>query len=149
MMKRATIVELIALLFVVLFLYTGISKLMEYTVFAEQIAQSSLLQSVSGFIAWALPATEFIVAILLFLPRYRRWGLYATLALVIVFTAYIIAILSFSNEIPCSCGGVLEQLSWTGHIIFNTALIILAAVAIIFNRRSNANSPVIQSSLSY
>jgi hypothetical protein len=35
------------------------------------------------------------------------------------FTTYIILILNFSSFIPCSCGGILEKLGWTEHLIFN------------------------------
>src|SRR5438445_7843878 len=101
-MKRSTIIELIALLYVILFLYTGISKLMDYSVFKEQIATSPLLAPISGWIAIGLPAIEIILAIILFIPRTRLKGLYASLVLMIIFTGYIIAILSFNEHIPCS-----------------------------------------------
>ena len=129
-LKKSTIVEIIALFFVILFLYTGISKLMDFLVFQEQLAESPILAPVAPIVAWGLPITEFIISILLFLPRYRLKGLYAAFVLMILFTGYVIAILSFSTELPCSCGGIIEQLSWKGHLIFNSLLILLAYVGI-------------------
>jgi len=134
-MKRTTIVEIIAILFMILFLYTGISKLMEYTVFKEQIASSPLLEPFASQIARWLPMTEFVVALLLFIPRWRLKGLYASFVLMVLFTGYIIAILNFSKNIPCSCGGVLEQLSWKAHIVFNGVFIALAMIGIGLERR--------------
>ena len=52
----------------------------------------------------------------------------------VMFTAYIYLILNYSDFIPCSCGGVLEDLSWTQHLIFNIVFIFLAGVAIFFSR---------------
>jgi len=134
MLKR-TIPSIIALLLTVLFLYTGISKLMEYTVFKEQIGASPILHPIAPFIAWALPLAEFAVAVLLFIPAWRLWGLYASFVLMIAFTVYVIAIVSFSKELPCSCGGVLQEMSWNQHIIFNIITTILALAGTILERK--------------
>jgi uncharacterized membrane protein YphA (DoxX/SURF4 family) len=134
-LKKSTIVEIIALLFVILFLYTGIAKLMEFDVFQEQLIESPILEPVAPLVAFGLPLTEFIVSFLLFVPRYRLKGLYASFALMIFFTGYVIAILSIDKELPCSCGGIIEQLSWQGHLIFNSGLVVLAVIGILIGRR--------------
>jgi|ERR1044072_5565372 uncharacterized membrane protein YphA (DoxX/SURF4 family) len=140
MLKR-TIPGIIALLFVVLFLYTGISKLMEYSSFKEQIATSPILAPIAPIVAWALPLAEFAVAIALFIPAWRLRGLYASFALMLLFTGYIIAILSFSEELPCSCGGVLEEMSWDQHLIFNITFTLLSiAGAILEKKRRKAKN---------
>jgi hypothetical protein len=51
-------------------------------------------------------------------------------ALMVSFTIYIIATLTFSKHIPCSCGGIIAQLSWKQHILFNTVFIILGFLGI-------------------
>jgi len=133
---KRTIVELIAMTFVIIFLYTGISKLMEFAVFKEQIGESPVLKSVAPVIIWALPITEFIVSILLFFPKFRRRGLQASLVLMILFTGYVIAILSFSDKLPCSCGGIMAQLSWPAHIVFNCIMISLSIIALRLLKKS-------------
>ncbi|HEU4553940.1 MAG TPA: MauE/DoxX family redox-associated membrane protein [Chitinophaga sp.] len=135
MLKR-TIPSIVAHLLVVLFLYTGISKLMEYTVFKEQIAASPILAPIAPFVAWALPLTEFIVAVLLFIPAWRLRGLYASFILMLMFTGYVIALVSFSKELPCSCGGVLQEMSWSQHIVFNSVFTLLALVATLLERKN-------------
>jgi uncharacterized membrane protein YphA (DoxX/SURF4 family) len=129
-LSKATIVETIAVLFIMLFLYTGISKLMEYAVFKEQIAESPILKPIASFIAWSLPLTEFIVSLLLIIPRWRLKGLYASLALMIAFTIYIGAIMTFNKELPCSCGGIISLLSWEGHLVFNSVFILLGSIGV-------------------
>ena len=47
-----------------------------------------------------------------------------------MFTVYIIMILNFTSFVPCSCGGVLENLGWIEHLIFNSVFIILGLLAI-------------------
>lgn len=134
-MFKRSIPVVIAYLFILLFLYTGMSKLMDYTVFKEQIGSSPILRPLAPLVAWALPLTEFVVAALLFIPRTRQLGLYISFVLMLFFTGYIIAILNFSEHIPCSCGGVLENLSWQQHLIFNIVFTILALAGALLERR--------------
>jgi len=129
-MKRATIAELIAMLFVIIFLYTGISKWLDYYVFRETLSAAPLIQPISKFLAIAVPGTEILASVLLFLPKTRLLGLFTSLLLVTIFTGYIVYILAANDKLPCSCGGVLQQLSWTQHLFFNFTLMILASTAI-------------------
>ncbi|MBO9204648.1 MULTISPECIES: MauE/DoxX family redox-associated membrane protein [Niastella] len=138
-LKKRLAVEIIALLFVILFLYTGISKLMEFDVFQEQLYDSPIVGTVAPVVAWGLPITEFIVSLLLFIPKYRLWGLYAAFILMILFTAYVGILLSISTELPCSCGGIMEALSWQAHLVVNIALIALAFTGIILAKKIKRN----------
>jgi uncharacterized membrane protein YphA (DoxX/SURF4 family) len=134
-MKRSTIIEIIALLFVILFLYTGISKLMDYNVAKEQIRLTPLLAPIAEEIVIVLPIIEIIVAVLLFLPRTRKIGLYACLCLMVAFTGYIIYILNYNKELPCTCGGILQALSWKQHLLLNCTLIVLSLTGVLLERR--------------
>lgn len=129
-LTKSTIVEIISFLFIILFLYTGISKLLEYSVFKEQIAESPILKPIAPFIAWALPLIEFFISLFLIIPRWQLKGLYASLLLMTVFTGYIGAIMTFNKELPCSCGGIISLLSWKEHLIFNSAFILLAFIGV-------------------
>ena len=129
-MKRSAIVETIALLTLCLFLYAAISKVMDYTLFREQLAVSPLLNPIATPAAIGLPIAEFILVILLAVPRWRLKGLYASAGLLTIFTIYIIIMMATSDHLPCSCGGLLEQLSWKAHIYFNGGFILLDAIAI-------------------
>jgi uncharacterized membrane protein YphA (DoxX/SURF4 family) len=141
-MKRTTIVEAIAILFVILFLYTGISKLMEYDVAVQQLSLSPVLAPFADALIIILPVAEILVAIALFLPWTKKYGLWATLVLMILFTSYVIYILTYNAELPCTCGGVLESLSWPGHLIFNISCLILAVMALLMSTRKNNASIV-------
>jgi uncharacterized membrane protein YphA (DoxX/SURF4 family) len=132
--KKTLLIEIIALFFVCLFLYTGVAKLMDFDVFKGQLEESPVLEPVAPLIAWGLPIVEFIVCILLFFPRWRLKGLYAAFVLMVIFTGYVIALLTTSTELPCSCGGIIEELSWPGHLIFNSLLIIISFAAIKMER---------------
>lgn len=135
MIKRTTIIEIVTVLNIILFLYTGIAKIMDYSIFKEQLADSPILGFAAKPVAILLPVVEFIVVILLTIPRWRLKGLYSSLALMIAFTAYIIAMFMVAPEMPCSCGGIIAELSWTEHIVFNSVFIGLNLWAVILQKK--------------
>jgi hypothetical protein len=63
-------------------------------------------------------------------PKDRLIALYGSLYLMIGFSVYIYLILNYSDFIPCSCGGILEKLGWTEHLIFNISCVILLLISI-------------------
>jgi hypothetical protein len=130
------------ILFILLFVYAALSKVLDYETFSLQLAQSPLLSAYAEIIALSVPGLEVIIAFFLLLPRFRILGLYAAFTLMVMFTAYIYIILNFSDFVPCSCGGVLEDLSWTQHLVFNLAFIGLAGVAIFFSAQGNKKMKV-------
>jgi uncharacterized membrane protein YphA (DoxX/SURF4 family) len=142
-MKRTTIIETIIFLYAILFLYTGISKLMEYDVFKENIAASPILAPVASLIAWNIPFFEFAITAILIIPKWRLKGLYAALTLMILFTVYIIAILLFDKNLPCSCGGIIQQLSWWQHLVFNSVFILLAIWGTVLQKRERKQQQTI------
>ncbi len=118
-MNKSAVTKFIAALFILLFTYAACSKLIDYPKFRIQLGLSPLLTSFAGWIAWLVPATEITIAVLLFTGRFRLLGLYASFSLMTMFTAYIVAITRFSEFIPCSCGGILQSMSWNQHLVFN------------------------------
>lgn len=127
-------------LFVLLFVYAALSKLLDFNTFQNQLGQSPLLSSYAHWIVWTVPISEILIAILLCISRFRILGLYGFYGLMIMFTTYIIIILNFTSYTPCSCGGVLEKLGWIEHLYFNLAFIILSALSIVLlssNKKSS------------
>jgi uncharacterized membrane protein YphA (DoxX/SURF4 family) len=114
-----------------LFVYAATSKLLDYQNFTIQLGQSPLLSPFAGILAWAVPGLELVISLFLLLPKYRLAALFASFSLMAMFTAYIYIILNYSAFIPCSCGGVLEKMTWDQHLLFNIAFIILAALAVL------------------
>ncbi|MCA0957722.1 hypothetical protein LCL86_01610 [Muricauda ruestringensis] len=132
--SKVVIVEVVCFLYVLLFVYAATSKLMDFQQFRVQLGQSPILTAYADWIAWLVPLTEYALAILLSMESTRYKALYVTLGLMTMFTTYIILVLNFSDYIPCSCGGVLEDLGWTEHIVFNLFFIVLSIVAILLTK---------------
>lgn len=127
--------EIIAFLFIVLFMYAAVSKLMDYEKFRAQLGQSPLLTAFAGWVSWGVPAIEILIAGMLAVPRLRLVAFYASFSLMVMFTAYITVILQFSDYVPCSCGGVLQDMSWTTHLVFNIGFVLLALAGIFLYAR--------------
>ncbi|MDO5986534.1 MauE/DoxX family redox-associated membrane protein [Flavivirga amylovorans] len=129
------------MLFILLFVYAAVSKFLVFDEFKIQIAQSPVLTSYAIWFAWGVPVIEILISLMLVIPRFRLLALYAAFTIMIMFTSYIFIILNFSDFIPCSCGGVLEKLSWTEHLIFNTFFVILAFIGVlILSTQKNNNA---------
>jgi hypothetical protein len=126
-MPRKPFIDIICALLIFLFIYTGISKLLDYHTFRRQLGQSPFITFYAPLLAWALPLGEIIIAGMLSFNRSRLMGLYLSFFLLCLFTFYLAAMLQLSYYIPCSCGGVLQALSWQAHIILNIVFILLAA----------------------
>jgi hypothetical protein len=133
-MQRNIIKEVNSSLLAMLFIYAAISKLKDLPVFRLQLARSPFIGDYAPIIVFVLPIFEISIAILLIFPHKRLWGLYCSLFLMTLFTAYLFSMLHFSYYIPCSCGGVISTLTWQQHIVFNAFFILLSVTAILLER---------------
>lgn len=124
-------IEIICFLFILLFTYAAVVKLIDVQKFTVQIGQSPLLTDFAGVVAWAVPITELLIAGMLAITRFRLIGMYAAFSIMVMFTAYIVTILTIDENIPCSCGGVLESMGWTEHLIFNIGFVLLGVAGIL------------------
>jgi hypothetical protein len=136
--------DIISALLLLLFLYTSLSKLAEHEAFKNVLTRSPLLNPIAGIVAWLLPVTELVIAILLFIPSSRLKGLYASFILISLFTLYLIYMIAFTPDLPCQCGGVLKLLTWKQHIFFNLFFILLSILGIVFyqkNKSTKSSAP--------
>lgn len=134
---RNNIVSIICYIYVVLFIYTATSKLLDFGQFKIQLGQSPIITAYADWVVWGIPLIELVIAGLFLFPRLIRTALYSSFSLMTMFTTYIILILNFSDYIPCSCGGVLEKLGWTEHIVFNLVFIVIAAIGVFYLERNH------------
>lgn len=132
---RNTIISALGYMYVVLFIYTATSKFIDFGQFKIQLGQSPIITAYADWVAWGIPLIELVIAGLFLFPRLIRTAFYASFSLMTMFTTYIILILNFSDYIPCSCGGVLEKMGWTEHIVFNLIFIVIAAIGLFYLER--------------
>ena len=131
-MKQQTLVQIICLLLVFLFAYAAISKLTHFTGFSADMNNQPLPHSLKPILVWAVPATELVITGLLIFDSTRLAGLYASLVLMVAFTIYTsVVLMHFFKYIPCSCGGIIKNLTWQQHLVFNLFFVLISIIGIL------------------
>ena len=128
---REILIDVICFTYILLFVYAAVNKFIDFDNFQVQLAQSPLLSSFAGFFSYSVPIVEVLISIGLALKRFRYLSIYLSLSLMVMFSAYIFIILHYSPYVPCSCGGILEDMSWKQHLVFNIAFVLIAIGGII------------------
>ena len=121
--------EVTAGLLVLLFLYTALTKLKNSSGFIGAMQHNPLLYPYANLLSWLIPIIELIIVALLFIPGTRRSGILASAVLLSGFTGYIGYMLFSNSQLPCTCGGVLEHMSWRQHLVFNTIMTVISIAA--------------------
>ncbi|MEP6748453.1 MAG: MauE/DoxX family redox-associated membrane protein [Bacteroidota bacterium] len=129
-MKKYILIQIISGLLIVLFAYAAISKIINHQVFYIELLKFPWLSGIAGFLSWFIPSVELITVALLFFPKTVLYGLYASALLLMLFTAFLILMMAFNSNLPCSCGGVIAQLSWKQHIAFNCFFMMISIAGI-------------------
>jgi hypothetical protein len=124
------IITLVRIACMFLFMYTAYAKLVDHDRFLKGLSQVHLISSFAVFVSWFVPVSETLTFILLLLPNTIKLGFYAFTSLMILFSIYITCALIWEKNLPCHCGGIIEQLSWIQHLWFNLAFIIMSVFAI-------------------
>lgn len=138
---KRIIFEVIINAFVLLFIYTAVSKIMTFHTFNMVLHRSVLIKHFSAFVAYAIPAIEILLSILLIIPKTKRVAIIGSFILMIVFTAYLVYMVYSGAKLTCNCGGVISSMTWKQHILFNISFILLAGIGIwISSNKKQENS---------
>lgn len=139
-MKKSVLLDGLSSLFILLFLYTGISKVMSHRYFVLTMEKTPL-RNYAELLAIAVPAVELVIGaallipLFIYRPRLRTWGLYGYTILMAIFTGYVWYMLKVWPSLPCTCGGIIQLMNWHQHLYFNAVFTILGVLAIWFNKR--------------
>lgn len=134
-MKRKMIVEVIAFLLMLLFLFASVSKWLAFKTFIGDINNQPFPNWLTPWITNLLPPIEVLIVLALMFEKTRTAGLYASLILMSAFSIYSAAVLlKFFDYIPCSCGGIIKNLSWRDNLILNLFFVAISVVGIVLRK---------------
>ncbi|TMI89600.1 MAG: hypothetical protein E6H08_16230 [Bacteroidetes bacterium] len=143
-LRNNTFIEIISVLFIFLFTYTSLTKLMNTAGFIAALKRSPMLANSAAIIAWTIILAELIVVLLLLYSPLRAIGFITSFILMLSFTVYIGYMIATASSLPCSCGGILQELSWKNHFLLNIGLTILAALGLYLQRKKlNTKQPTL------
>lgn len=136
MQKKRIFTEVVIVLLVILFLYTAVSKFIDFKGFTYDLNNQPFPNSLTPILRWLIPITEISIVLTLLFERTRMIGLYASFILMGLFIIYTALVLfNFFDYVPCSCGGVIKNLTWPQHLFFNLFFTIISFLAIRANRK--------------
>jgi putative oxidoreductase len=126
-----------AVLLILLFGYAATSKIAEYKRFVSQmeLVPMPIIKYWARTIGWLVPSIEFFIVMLLVREGWRRLGLYASFTLLLIFQIYIASMFLSGLKLPCTCGGLISELRWKEHLVFNAFFMLIAILPIIYRRR--------------
>ena len=134
-MKRKMIVEVIAFLLMLLFLFASVSKWLAFKTFIGDINNQPFPNWLTPWITNLLPPIEVLIVLALMFEKTRTAGFYASLILMSAFSIYSAAVLlKFFDYIPCSCGGIIKILSWRDNLILNLFFVAISIVGILLRK---------------
>lgn len=134
-MKRHIWIEIISYAFILLFMYTAIAKLITYDTSLNDLKRSPFISDFALPLSILLPISEITISVLIFIPKYRKYGLIGATILMALFTGYVSAMVFTQETLPCSCGGLIKYLTWKEHFFFNIFFTLLGVVGIILLRK--------------
>ncbi|WP_084166078.1 MauE/DoxX family redox-associated membrane protein [Anditalea andensis] len=119
--KASTLLtEMVAMMVALMFSYTAISKLMDWEGTRNGLYNQVFPIWTADLLLYVLPAIELAAAAMLLIPYFRYWGLVISTWLMGSFSLYIgVVMTGMLGRIPCSCGGVIQSMSWSLHLLFN------------------------------
>jgi len=142
-------IQLISILLITLWVYTALNKAMDIDLFRSQLIKQPIPQELANILVWFLPIIELLTASLLMFTKTRKAGMLLSFLLMLVFTGYVaLAVIGYWENIPCSCGGVLNQLGWKDHLWFNLFFTALAGTGVYLLRHLHRKGGLQQIALS-
>lgn len=121
---------------ILLWVYAAASKLMDWDHFKWEMRNQVLPVPLKEALIYVLPLIELITAGLLIYEKTFAAGIWSSLILLTLFTGYIGLVLGHTfRHIPCSCGGILQHMGWTEHLVFNLFFAALTIATILIFRR--------------
>jgi putative oxidoreductase len=143
MKNSQLLLSIMITMLILLFAYTAVSKLYDLADFERQLRNQVLPRWSVTPLLWFLPAMELVVVAMLLSKPFRLAGLWASCALMFVFSIYMgLVVLNVFDRIPCSCGGVLKNMGFTTHLIFNLTFLFFSIASLRIHESLNADSEI-------
>ena len=140
-MKKETTLLLISGFIAALFFYAAFSKLMDFEKSIGEMRNQILPTALAAILVWLIPVIELSLIPFLLIRNTRKKALLAALILLSCFTIYIGTIMTgIFGRIPCSCGGILKNMSYGTHLIFNIFFICAAAIGLAIDNNGKINN---------
>lgn len=135
---REHITIFIATLLAILFFYAAMSKITNYDQSKSEMLNQIFPSKLAIILTWLIPTLEIIITFLLLYRPFFRVGFLSSTILLGIFSFYIAVVMTgVFGRIPCSCGGILKNMSYGTHLLFNLVFLNLGMLGIRLNNHKN------------
>lgn len=128
--------HLAGLLVAFLFLVSGIWKIIDPFTFRTMVEQLGVPYQLSTALTISLGIAETFAGVLVLVPRFRRWGAWIAIALLVGFMAYMGVNYTTLTGKDCSCFPFIKRAVSPGFFISDAVMVLLAIIAAWWARRS-------------
>ena len=131
-MNTYPFVIIISILLIIMWAYAAVSKLLDLDEFKQAMATQVFPKWMGKILIWILPIAELGIVGLLLFQKTQVFGMYASFALMLLFTLYVGgAVYNIYARTPCACGGLFAKLGWKKHFRVNIFFTLLSIIGII------------------
>jgi len=127
-----------AILTSLLFLAAGLWKITDPISAAARLAQAKVPESLSLAAALVLGIAETVAAVLVLVPRFRKWGAWLGSALLVAFMIYIGVNYTALRGAECNCFPWIKRAVGPGFFVGDAVMLALAVVAGFWARPSQS-----------
>jgi len=124
-----------ALLLAVLFVASGVWKITDAPAWAVRVAEMKVPESISLAAALGFGIAETMAGVLIFVPRFRRWGAILTGVLLLAFLTYFTVNYNVLRGQDCSCFPWVKRVVGPGFFIGDALMLLLALLAGLWAQR--------------
>ena len=124
-----------SLLLCALFLSSGLWKITDPQGWAVRMAQAKVPESLALAAALLVGLAETVGAVMILVPRLRRWGALVLAALLVAFLAYFAIHYSALRGADCSCFAWLKRVVGPGFFVSDGLMLLLALLAALGSRK--------------
>lgn len=135
----------VALFFIVLFCYAATNKMFDFENFQDMLRQAPKLMEYGQYLAYTLVTLQLIIVLLLCWKFTRFLGFALAAVLLIFITIYIGMMLVFAKNLPCTCLGIMEGLSWKQNFWLSFSLLFLAFSGLVLSQNKTPKGAKIES----
>lgn len=135
-MKKQLVVDIACYMIILLFAYAALNKLFLFDVYLYDLGRSPFIGFATPVLSVLIPSVELTLSVMLIFQRTRALALPGSFILMLMFTLYVGAIIAFTTGgMPCTCGGLIKELSWRQHFVLNISYTVIALYAWFLNKK--------------
>ncbi len=135
---KTTLNWIAAVLTFLLFIAAGLWKVTDPIGAAARLAQAKVPENLSLAAALLLGIAETVTAVLVLVPRFRKWGAWLGSALLVAFMLYIGFNYTALRGAECNCFPWIKRAVGPGFFVADTVMLLLALLAGFWAQRAES-----------